>query len=202
MGGPITDFLDAFSRGDSVSNNVSEKYYLSHPFLWKVSIQADDNLKKVVNRACTKAGEKWQALSLPNDYEKNGSILVAQEVAIAGESTSFGEFGQENRGGFLPRYGVTQRESFLTRGLSINFLETKKDIEHTFFRPWLIAIAIDGLINQSLKCIIQVTQYDNRMVARKGFIFDDAFPTVCEPYNLGYGDADFTVKSVTFGFKN
>ena len=86
--------------------------------------------------------------------------------------------------------------------MSINFFETKVDIEHTFFRPWMIAIAIDGLINPALKCPIVVTQYDNKMVKRKGFVFDDAFPTVVEPYTLNYADADFTVKSVTFCCKN
>ena len=194
MGGPISDFLDAFSTND--------KYFLSQPFLWKVSIGASNTLATAVNTACTKAGEGWRSLTLPLDYEKNGSILVAQEVSIPGEQSSFGEFGQENRGGFLPGYGVTQRESFLTRQLSINFFETKVDIEHTFFRPWMIAIAIDGLINPALKCPIVVTQYDNKMQKRKGFVFDDAFPTVCEPYTLNYADADFTVKSVTFCCKN
>jgi len=206
--GPISDFLDAFARVTTSESAAAfgydphDRYFLSNPFLWKVTIGAEEKLKAAVDAACHKAGEKWQVVDLPSAYEKNGSILVAQEVSIPNESTSFGEFGQENRGGFLPGYGVTQRESFLTRQLSINFLETKIDIEHTFFRPWLIAIAIDGLVNADLKCPITVTQYDNLMQPRKGFIFDDAFPTVCEPYTLGYGDADFTVKSVTFCCKN
>tara|TARA_R110002020_G_scaffold116080_1_gene266273 strand:+ start:1011 stop:1622 length:612 start_codon:yes stop_codon:yes gene_type:complete len=191
---PVSEFLDTFSS--------EGQYFLSHPFLWKVSVQASGILQDSVNLACTKAGDSWRAMTLPFDYEKNGNILVAQEVSIPGEQTSFSEFGQENRGGYLPGYGVTQRESFLTRQLAINFMETKVDIEHTFFRPWMIAIAIDGLINPALKCNILVTQYDNQMQRRKGFVFEDAFPTICEPYNLGYGDADFTVKSVTFGCTN
>jgi len=215
MSGPISDFLDAFSRGDPVDpssyygggaqplgSDSNERFFLSHPFLWKISIGANNALKRAVDTACHKAGEGWRALSLPSDYEKNGSVLVAQEVGIPGEQTSFGEFGQENRGGFLPGYGVTQRESFLTRQLSINFFETKTDIEHTFFRPWMIAIAIDGLVNPNLKCPILLTQYDNQMQKRKGFAFEDAFPTICEPYNLNYHDADFTVKSVTFACRN
>tara|TARA_R110002051_G_scaffold113009_3_gene185695 strand:+ start:548 stop:1213 length:666 start_codon:yes stop_codon:yes gene_type:complete len=192
--GPVSDFLGAFS--------TDSKFLLSQPFLWKVSIGAENALAEAVNTACHKAGEDWRAMSLPDEYTKNGSILVAQEVSIPGEQTSFGEYGQENRGGFLPGYGVTQRESFLTRQLSINFFETKVDIEHTFFRPWMIAIAIDGLVNPELKCSIVVTQYDNQMQKRKGFIFDDAFPTICEPYTLSYGDGEFTVKSVTFGCRN
>ena len=196
MGRQVDNFLHAFSS--------NSKYFLSQPFLWKVSIAASNNLKTAVDTACDKAGEKWRALTLPEDYTSaDGSILVAQEVSIPGEQTSFGEFGQENRGGFLPGYGVTQREGFLSRGLTINFFETKTDIEHTFFRPWLIAIAIDGLINDKLKADnIMVEQYDNQMRRRKGFIFDDAFPTFCEPYTLNYSDAPFTVKTVTFGCKN
>ena len=208
MSGPISDFLDAFSLDGSAESagafgyDFNDRFFLSHPFLWKVSIQANKGLQQAVNDACAKAGDTWLAESLPDNYTKGGTILVAQEVSIPGEQSSFGEFGQQNRGGFLPGYGVTQRESFLTRQLSINFLETRADIEHTFFRPWLIAIGIDGLINPSLKCIIQITQYDNKMQRRKGFIFEDAFPTVCQPYNLGYGGGEFTIKSVTFACKN
>jgi|TARA_R110002020_G_scaffold118060_3_gene269970 hypothetical protein len=213
MSGPITDFLDAFSSGQEQAaygnqylDTSTERFFLSQPFLWKVSIGTSrpglEELKDAVDTACHKAGESWRALSLPVDYEKNGNLLVAQSIAIPNEATSFGEFGQENRGGFLPGYGITQRESFLSRGLSINFFETKVDIEHTFFRPWLIAIGIDGLINTKLKTTIVVTQYDNKMQRRKGFIFEDAFPTVCEPYNLAYTEADFIVKSVTFGCRN
>tara|TARA_R110002020_G_scaffold164479_3_gene351259 strand:- start:1659 stop:2318 length:660 start_codon:yes stop_codon:yes gene_type:complete len=208
MSGPISDFLAAFSLDGSseaagaFGYDFNDRFFLSHPFLWKVSIGASNTLADAVNTACHKAGEDWRAMSLPEDYERNGSILVAQEVSIPGEQTSFGEYGQENRGGFLPGYGVTQREGFISRGLTINFFETRTDIDHTFFRPWLIAIAIDGLVNPELKCPILVTQYDNQMKKRKGFVFDDAFPTVCEPLTLGYGDAEFSVKTVTFGCKN
>ena len=117
--------------------------------------------------------------------------------------TLLNEYGQENRGGFLPGYGVTQRESFLTRQLTINFIETDQDICHDFFTPWLIAIGIDGLINQQLKCNITLKQYNNQGKLRKGFIFDKAFPTNVEGGGtLSYADSEFIVKTVTFGCKN
>mgnify|MGYP000123667149 FL=1 len=194
-GTPVRDFLQSFS--------TDEKYFIPHPFLWKVRFETSNAIKGQINAALNKAGEDWRARTFPDDYTKNGSVLVAQTITIPGEQTSFQEVGQANRGGFLPGYGVTQRESFLTRQLTINFIETDQDICHDFFTPWLIAIGIDGLINQQLKCNITLKQYNNQGKLRKGFIFDKAFPTNVEGGGtLSYADSEFIVKTVTFGCKN
>jgi|TARA_R110001583_G_scaffold42377_2_gene134623 hypothetical protein len=195
MADPVRDFLQAFSS--------EEKYFIPHPFLWKVSFQTSNAIKGQINAALNKAGEGWRARTFTDDYTKNGSILVAQDITIPGEQTAFAELGQENRGGFLPGYGVTQREGFLQRQLSINFIETDRDICHDFFTPWLIAIGIDGLINQQLKCGITLKQYNNQGHLRKGFEFDNAFPTNVEGGGtLNYGPGEFIIKTVTFGCKN
>jgi len=40
------------------------------------------------------------------------------------------------------------------------------------------------------------------MQLRKGFIFEEVFPTNVEGYNLSYNDEEFQQKSVTFAFRN
>ena len=36
----------------------------------------------------------------------------------------------------------------------------------------------------------------------QGYVFEDAFPTAVEGYNLTYEDGDFIEKSITFACKN
>tara|TARA_R110002051_G_scaffold73476_4_gene133469 strand:+ start:3431 stop:4024 length:594 start_codon:yes stop_codon:yes gene_type:complete len=186
-------FLQAFSKDG--------KFFLPQPFLWKVTI--DGGVTGAINSTLGKAGEKWKATTTPDEFTKDSSILVAQEVTLPNERSEYNEFGQTNRGGFLPGFGLTQRDSFLARGITINFIETDVDIEHNFFRPWAIAVGIDGLVNMGLKTTITVKQFGNDGSMRKGFKFLDAFPTACEGYTLNYGgDQSFTVKTVTFACRN
>jgi len=97
---------------------------------------------------------------------------------------------------------VTQRTDFLSRNISINFLETSRDIETELFRPWIIALGVDGLLNQKLKCTITVKQYTRDGNIRKTYKFTGVYPTNTEGYNLTYGDQDFLIKTVTFGYTN
>tara|TARA_R100000951_G_scaffold89875_1_gene77989 strand:+ start:792 stop:1382 length:591 start_codon:yes stop_codon:yes gene_type:complete len=185
-------FLQAFS--------TDPNFFVSHPFLWKVSLDA--NVSGAINSALSKANESWSASVSPNALTRNGTLLVARQMTIPQESSEFTPIGVENRGGFLPGYGLTQRTDFLSRSFSLNVLETGSDIEHGFFRPWLIALGIDGLTNFGLKTNITVTQYNNDGSKRKGYVFEDAFPTAVEGYSLNYNDGDFIEKSVTFACKN
>ena len=147
-------------------------------------------------------GGAWQAKTVPDSYTRNGSILVAQEVTIPPESFAITQIGQPNSGGFLPGYGVVARSDFSSRGPVINFLETDQDIEHEFFRPWSIAVGIDGLINHALKAEITVKQYGTDGTFRKGYVFEGAVPTNSEGYTMNYEDSEFKVKSVTFSCRN
>ena len=185
-------FLDAFS--------TDPNFFVSHPFLWKVSIDTD--VSGAINAAISKANENWKATVKPGDLTKSGTLLVARQVTIPQESSEFTPIGVENRGGFLPGYGLVQRTDFLSRSFSLNVLETGDDIEHGFFRPWLIALGIDGLTNFNLKSDITVMQYNNDGSKRKGYVFEKAFPTAVEGYNLNYGAEEFIEKSITFACKN
>lgn len=190
MAGGATDFLQAFSS--------EGKYFLSHPFLWKVKIM--DDISGAINSALK--NEKWKANVSPRDLSKDGSILVARQVTVPQESSVFAPQSVPNRGGFLPGYALIERNDFLTRSFSINFIETQKDIEHEFMRPWAIALGIDGMTNFSLRTNIIVEQYNNKGDFKKGFKFLQAFPTAVEGYTLSHSSDEFPVKSVTFGCTN
>jgi hypothetical protein len=195
MGPQINDFLQAFS-GDS-------RFCLSIPVLWTVSI--DGVSEGSINQVLNDAGENWQAKINPNDMSRSGTILPAQEVQLPGESASFQAMNSgSNMGGFLPGYALDSRSDFLSRSFSINFLETSKDLEHEYFRPWQIAIGIQGLVEQgnNLKANVVVKQYNNKGVLRKGFQFKKAFPVSIEGFTINYANTDYPIKSVVFACEN
>lgn len=195
MGPQINDFLQAFS-GDA-------KFCLSIPVLWTVSI--DGVSDSAINTVLADASENWRAKLTPNDMTKNGNILPAQQVVIPTENSNFTPMVAGNSlGGFLPGYAMDSRSDFLSRSFSVNFLETARDLEHEFFRPWAIAVGIKGLIEQgvNLKATITVKQYNNAGQFRKGFQFYKAFPTNVEGFTLNYDNTDFPIKSVTFACEN
>lgn len=196
MGGPnIEEFYSAFS-GD-------RRFFLNLPVLWTVTI--DGVSTGAINSVLNDAGESWQAKGGPGSYTRSGSILVAQEVGLPNESSNFAALESgSSMGGFLPGYGMTSRGNFLNRTITVNFLETEVDIEHTFFRPWMIAVGIKGLVENgpSLKGNMVVKQYTNGGKFIKGFQFKKLFPTAVEGYTLNYDNTDIKIKSVTFACEN
>jgi len=200
MGMPIqiNDFLQSFSR--------EAKFCLSLPVFWSISI--DGVTTDAINSILASAGDKWTANITPNDMSKgdSGSILVAQSVTLPSESSEFValDFGT-GKGGFLPTHAMNNRTNFLNRSFSVNILETAQDLEHEFFRPWMIAMGIKGLIEDgspSLKATMVVKQYDNQGNFRKGYKFNGVHPTAVEGYTLDYDNTTFTIKSVTMACLN
>jgi hypothetical protein len=194
MGIQINDFLYAFSR--------EARFCLSLPVFWTVTI--DGVTTSAINSVLSKADEKWRARISPLDMIRRGSLLVAQEVQLPNESSSFTPTSMNNYGGFLPGYGLDARSDFLSRSLSINILETDDDLEHEYFRPWMIAVGIKGLVETGspLKGTIEINQYTNDGFFKKGFRFNKAFPTAVEGFNLNYENTDYKIKSVTFACQN
>lgn len=191
----INDFLAAFS-GDN-------RYCLSLPVLWTVNIGGVSS--GAINEFLQCAGEEWSSSLVPDSMSSRGNILPAQEVTIPNETSNFQAMTMgSGMGGFLPGYGLDSRADFLSRNVVINFLETKVDLEHEFFRPWMIALGIKGLVEtgQSLKGDIRVEQYDNQGNFRKGYQFKKAFPINVEGFTLNYENTDFTIKAVTFACQN
>jgi len=194
MGIQINDFLNAFSR--------EAKFCLSLPVFWSVSI--DGVSTGSINSVLQSAQEKWRATTSPEDMTRNGNILVAQDVGLPDEQAVFGIASMNNAGGFLPSYVMNNRNDFLSRQLSVNILETNEDLEQNYFRPWMIAVGIKGLVENgpNLKGTMVIKQYDNQGNLRKGFKFNKVFPKSVEGYTLNYQNTDFKVKSVTFACQN
>jgi hypothetical protein len=195
MGPQINDFLAAFS-GDY-------RYCLSLPFLWTVSIDGVE--ESTINSVLQDAQENWEAKMNPNSMTRGGTILPAQQVVIPHEGSNFTPMSMgDSMGGFLPGYALNGREDFLSRSFSVNFLETSNDLEHDYFRPWMIAIGIRGLVEDgpTLKSTVTVQQFTNDGYLRKGYRFRKAFPTATEGFTLNYDNTDFPIKSVTFACEN
>lgn len=187
-------FLNKFS--------TDRNFSIPLPFQWTVTID-DDNLPGAITNATGKINQQWKVASSSAWTDKlSDNILVAQEIQVPSESVEITSISQENRGAFMPGYGVTQRTDFLSRNVTINFLETEKDIETELFRPWIIALSVDGLLNQNLKSIITMKQYTRDGKVRKTYKFTGVYPTNTEGYTLNYGDQEFSVKTVTFGYTN
>lgn len=197
----IKDFLNAFSTDSTFGMHL--------PVFWTVTIDGVEFLD--INEVIAKARHKWAATITPkNMTTPEGNILVAQSVTLPTESSTFSPMVMSNMmGGFLPGHALDARANFLDRNFSINFIETQTDIIHQFFRPWMIAIGIKGLIETSpnLKSTIEVIQWSNgnpdpdsdgSQMALRGFRFRKAFPTAVEGYTYDYGNTDFPIKSVTF----
>jgi hypothetical protein len=194
MGIQINDFLNAFSK--------EAKFCLSLPVFWSVSI--DGVSTGSINSVLQSAQEKWRATTSPEEMTRNGNILVAQDVGLPDEQAVFGIASMNNAGGFLPSYVMNNRNDFLSRQLSVNILETNEDLEQNYFRPWMIAVGIKGLVENgpNLKGTMVIKQYDNQGNLRKGFKFNKVFPKSVEGYTLNYQNTDFKVKSVTFACQN
>jgi hypothetical protein len=192
----IREFFSAFA--------TDPRFALNLPVLWTVSI--DGVSEGSINSVLSYAGEKWQAKISPSSMTRGGNILVAQEVSLPVESSSFDPYPSgNNMGGFLPPYGLGARSNFLNdRQLAVDFLETGVDLEHNYFRPWMIAVGIKGLVEQgvSLKANMEVRQYANSGAFIKGFKFNKVFPTAVEGFTLNYIDTDIKTKSVTFACQN
>jgi len=191
----IDEFFSAFSQDN--------RFFLHLPVLWGVTI--DGVTEDAINSVLQDAGEKWNAKTNPSNYTKSGNILVAQEVSIPNETSEFTTLESgSGMGGFFPGYGLNARSNFLNRSTAVNFLQTEDDIIHNFFRPWMIAIGIKGLVEYgtTLKSTMTVRQYKNSGEFVRGFRFRKAFPTAVEPFTLNYDNTDFKIQSVTFACTN
>lgn len=192
----MPNFVPSFLTKFSTDRNFA----LPLSFLWTVTI--DGSVVSEIESALSKIDYKWNVEGA-NSWIDNATnnILVAQEVTIPSESYETVILGPDsNRGAYMPGYGVTQRTDFLSRNLTINFIETNKDIESLLFRPWIVAISVNGMIGGKLKANATINQYDRSGRIRKTYNFTNIFPTNTEGSNLTYGSDDFSVKTVTFGY--
>lgn len=182
---------------------ISKDYrgVLNLPVLWTVSIEGVTT--RSITTVLEEAGQSWKSKISTFDMSSiEGGILIAQEVTLPNEKSEFSiAESSQAMGGYLSPYVMNKRENFLSRTLAVNFLETQVDIEHYYFRPWMIALGIKGLIEtgpNNLKATMEVKQFNNKGQLIKGFRFLKVFPVGIEGYNLKYDTTDFKIKSVSF----
>lgn len=197
MASPVQSFLSKFSS--------DRNFFIPLQTMWTVTL-SDESVVGAINSALGKvdtySGWRVNPSTLWTD-KSLGNILVAQEVSLPNESVEITEINSgEATGAYMAGYGATKRTGFLSRNVTINFLETHVDIEAALFRPWIIAIGIDGLIKSDLKATINIIQYGRDMSKRKEYIFYDAFPTNSEGSQINYTSDDFKAKTVTFGYRD
>jgi hypothetical protein len=198
MASPVQSFISKFSS--------DRNFFLPLQTMWTVTI-SDNSITGAINSALSKvdtySGWKVNASDLWTD-KSLGNILVAQEVTIPSESYEVSEIiADGSTGAYMAGYGVSKRAGFLSRNLTVNFIETHADIEAALFRPWAIALSIDGLINSGLKAqAVNITQYGRDMSKRKEYIFYDVFPTNTEGATYNYTTDDIKAKTITFGYRD
>jgi hypothetical protein len=189
----IPNFLDNFSS--------RYKYGIPIHVLWAVTLSDGGALTQSIRNSLRKIDHSWAPIHNSDMWTDKGNILVAQEITLPGESFEVTSLNIEgSSGAYMPGYAATKRSDFLSRNVTINFLETNVDIESQLFRPWSIALSVEGLINTALKTTINVYQYDSKRRARKEYIFYDAFPTNCETTTINYTDDPIKTKTVTFAY--
>jgi hypothetical protein len=198
MASPVQSFISKFSS--------DRNFYLPLQTMWTVTI-SDNSVAGAINNALSKVDtySGWRVKTSDLWTDKSlGNILVAQEVTIPSESYEVSEIIADGAtGAYMAGYGVSKRTGFLSRNLTINFIETHTDIEAALFRPWAIALSIDGLINSGLKArAVNITQYGRDMSKRKEYIFYDVFPTNTEGGQYNYTSDDIKSKTVTFGYRD
>lgn len=196
---PINKWLSKF--GD----NGNRKLRLPMPVLWSVEIDpgsVETEVKDVLQKIKYRQEINAKLEDYVDSQENFSNILVAQEITLPSESLVATNMGPTNRGAFMPGQGIVERTDFLSRSVTVNFLETHTDAVDEIFRPWIIALTVDGLINAKLKApTMKVVEYGKDGIKRKQYEFKEVYPTNCEGYNINYDSTEFIIKTVTFAYK-
>ena len=142
--------------------------------LWGVSFSSRDgsSMTEVGNRI-RKVLEEYQprAYQVVPDLidkfsESKEGYLLAQTIAMPTENVSINTTGIDSgTGGLIDGYYADKRGTYGSGNqISISFLETNIDVVDYFIKPWIVATAYKGLIEDGvedtdIKCDIVVTQY-------------------------------------------
>lgn len=137
--------------------------------------------------------------------------LLAQKISFPTDSFTVNYTDNNNTGGLYGGYFASQRENYTQ--VSIDFLETNKDIIDFIARPWLIAASYKGLIEDGvfgepqIKTDLIATLYSKfdqvNWGVRKQINFEGVVPTMVAGDNLSYASETNSsiVKPVQFTFK-
>lgn len=153
-------------------------------------------------------------------------FLLAQAVAMPGDSFDVGSASVKGSGGFQPIQTGGQRTT--SNDLNITFLETNRDVFSFFMQPWIVAASYAGLIEDDtepdIKCNIDIIQYTRTAVRyadkvgesnkrrpddeqleygiRKMHTFYDCVPKNLQETQISYGEMGLNdiTKIATFNF--
>ena len=147
---------------------------------------------------------------ISNTIYGNSTIptLLAQKISFPTDSVSTSYTDNTNMGGLIGGFYTNQREPY--NQITIDFLETNKDIIDFILRPWVLAVAHRGLIEDgetTIKTNITTTMYtkfsENNWALRKKIIFEDAAPVSVPGDILNYESSNNSniIKQCNFTYK-
>lgn len=147
---------------------------------------------------------------ISNTIYGNSTIptLLAQKIEFPNDSVSTSYTDNENMGGLIGGYYARQREPY--NSITVNFLQTNKDIIDFIIRPWVLAVSHKGLIEDGetfIKTDIIANMYskfsENNWALRKTVVFEGAVPVTVPGDVLNYESSDNSniIKPCTFTYK-
>jgi len=154
-------------------------------------------------------------------------FLLAQNVRLPDESFDVTNPKIDQAGGIQPIQVANDRTS--SNKVSVQFLETNRDVFSFFLQPWIVAASYAGLIEDDfepdIKCNIDIIQYTRTAIRypdkvaesnkrrrdseevefgiRKMHTFYDCVPTTVEGDQISYGDmqaSDILNRGAAFNF--
>lgn len=147
---------------------------------------------------------------ISNTIYGNSTIptLLAQKIEFPNDTVRVAYTSNKNMGGLIGGYYASDREPY--NQISIDFLETNKDIIDFVIRPWVLAVSHKGLIEDGetfIKTDIVAEMYtkfsETNWALRKRIIFEGAAPVVATGDTLNYESTNNSklIRSCTFTYK-
>lgn len=181
------------------------EYDIPHKFIWVVDMYGvtTSNLNNVLNQYERKNYREWpvkEQVSLDAIRSQYGFNGLAQSIAFPQVAMQIQVPEIENRGGLTPGLAGSTRYPFGAENkIDITFLETNIDTVDYFIKPWIIATAHKGLIEDgdrstNVKCTIDAYLYGRAVnrsgvpTLRKHITFYKCSPIYAKPDELSYGD--------------
>lgn len=179
------------------------------------AVDLESNIQRVIE---TYEGAKRFSV-IPGFFnsQSNGEVsnisFLAQSISLPTDAFDVSVSNNDNAGGYRGGYIGGDRTQY--QPLTISFLETNIDVFEYLLRPWTIACAYKGLIEDgipgtNIKAGMEVIQYSRQgfnvdtWLPRKQYSFQGVVPISIEGDKLTYEPNDISniVRSASFTFKD